>query len=455
MLHSKKKIMKKIVYTLVMSMLVFSTSCEDTLLDLNNPAQLDTESFIVDDTSAQQAVVGIYRAFQDTNVGGAVPIQVLGLYADEFSHTGSFPTYNEYFVNNVTATGNVNNSNIWSSYYAAIFRANSVISSLNSLTGGEVTESVKASSLAEAKALRAYFYFFLVQAYGGVPIPEGLVTQEGSAAGNVPRSSESEVYAYIQKDIEDSLGNLNNNGVYRFSNDALRVLKAKVHMALGEYADAESALEPLIGGYALVDDYSGLFASGTNSEAILKLNYSTDDSNALAFYFYPSAEGGRRESAPTSILVNSFEAGDERLGLVRDPFTAGSVILTKYSDTATGTDQPYIYRYADVLLMYAELLARNNDPNASDYINEVRDRAGVADVVLTSSNYVELIGKERFLELYGEGHRWFDVKRLGLAQDVIESKGLNFNANRLLFPIPQSEINANDLITQDDQNPGY
>ncbi|MCR9229031.1 MAG: RagB/SusD family nutrient uptake outer membrane protein [Flavobacteriaceae bacterium] len=447
--------MKKIVYSITMCLLVFSTGCEDTLLDLNNPAQLDTESFIVDDTSAQQAVVGIYSAFQDTNVGGAVPIQLLGLYADEFSHTGSFPTYNEYFVNNVTATGNVNNSNIWSSYYAAIFRANSVITSLNALTGGEVTESVKTASLAEAKALRAYFYFFLVQAYGGVPIPEGLVTQEGSAAGNVVRSSESEVYAYIQADINDALNNLNDNGVYRFSNDALRVLKAKVHMALAEYGEAEDALEPLIGNYSLVDDYADLYEAGSNSEAIFKLNYSTDDSNSLAFYFYPSAEGGRREVAPTGTLVDGFEAGDERLGLIRDPLDQSAVILTKYSDVATGTDQPNIYRYADVLLMYAELLARNDDPSASNYINEVRDRAGVGDVVLTSSNYVELIGQERFLELYGEGNRWFDVKRLGLAQDVIESKGLNFNANRLLFPIPQSEINANDLITQDDQNPGY
>lgn len=447
--------MKKIIYSLTLSLLVFSAGCEDSLLDLSNPSQLGPDQFITNDATAEQAINGIYSAFQNTNVGGAVPLQVLGLYADEFTHTGSFPTYAEYFVNNVTATGNVNNSNIWGSYYAAIFRSNSVIAALEADTEGNVSSSVRTAAMAEAKALRAYFYFYLVQSFGGVPIPSEIVTQSGSAAGNVPRSSEAEVYAYIQADINDALGNLNNNGVFRFSNDALRVLKAKVHMALGEYGPAEDALEPLIGNYSLVDDYADLFATGGNTEAIFKLNYSPDDSNSLAFYFYPSAEGGRRESAPTQILVNSFETGDERLGLIRDANDPASVILTKYSDTATGTDQPYIYRYADVLLMYAELLARNNDATASDYINDVRERAGLGDVVLTSANVVDVIAQERFVELYGEGHRWFDAKRLGVAQEVIEGKGLNFNANRLVLPIPQSEIDANDEITQADQNTGY
>ncbi|WP_285651985.1 RagB/SusD family nutrient uptake outer membrane protein [Allomuricauda sp. NBRC 101325] len=447
--------MKKIIYSLTLSLLVFATGCEDSLLDLSNPGQLGTADFIVDDTTADQAVVGIYSAFQNTNIGGAVPIQVSGLYADELTHTGSFPTYTEYNVNNISATGNTNNTNIWGSFYAGIFRANSVISALDALVEGEVSDAVKSASIAEARALRAYFYFFLVQAYGGVPIPEGLVTQEGSAAGNVARSSESAVYAYIQADIDAALGNLADNGLYRFSNDAARVLKAKVHMAMGEYAAAQTALEPLIGSYTLVDDYADLFVPGANTEAIFKLNYSTDDSNALAFYFYPSAEGGRRETAPSASLVESFEAGDARLGLIRDPEDETARILTKYSDVSTGTDQPNIYRYADVLLMYAELLARSNDPTASTYINEVRSRANVGDVALTSGNFVDLIGQERLLELYGEGQRWFDVKRLGLAQEVIESKGISYNDNRLLWPIPQTEINANESITQADQNPGY
>lgn len=447
--------MKKILYSLTLSLLVFGTGCEDTLLDLENPDQLGTDQYIIDDQTAEQAVVGIYSAFQSTNIGGAVPIQVTGLYADELSHTGSFPTYTEFFLNNVTATGNTNNTNIWESIYAAIFRANSVIYALENLTEGEVSSDVSAASIAEAKALRAYFYFYLVRAYGGVPIPDTLVTQVGSAAGNVARASESEVYAYIQADIDAALGKLVDNGVYRFSNDALRVLKAKVHMELGEYTEAQDALEPLIGNYALLDNYEDLFVSGDNSEAIFRLNYSADDSNALAFYFYPSADGGRRETAPTLSLASSFEDDDTRISMIENPTDASSIILTKYSDVSTGTDQPYIYRYADVLLMYAELLARDDDASASDYINEVRSRANLDDVVLTSANVVDVIAQERLWELYGEGHRWFDVKRLGLAQEVIESKGLTYNANRLVWPIPQDEIDANESMTQADQNPGY
>src|SRR5690606_24137011 len=159
---------------------------------------------------------------------------------------------------------------------------------------------------------------------------------------------------------------------------------AKVHMTLGEYPEAQEALEPLIGEYTLVDDYAALFLPGNNSEAIFKLNYSTDDSNALAFYFYPSAQGGRREVAPSVDFAASFEADDERIDLIMNPTDPSTIQLTKYSDVATGTDQPNVYRYADVLLMYAELLARDNDPMASDYINMVRFRANVGDVALNS-----------------------------------------------------------------------
>jgi hypothetical protein len=89
----------------------------------------------------------------------------------------------------------------------------------------------------------------------------------------------------------------------------------------------------------------------------------------------------------------------------------------------------------------------------------VRNRAGLDDVTLTSDNWEDIILKERRLELYAEGERWLDVKRFGVAEEVISSKPsvtfANVRNKYLLWPIPQNEIDANEQISPADQNPGY
>ena len=234
-------------------------------------------------------------------------------------------------------------------------------------------------------------------------------------------------------------------------------MKAKVLLYQGKYPQAESTLQPLIGKYSLAPNYEDLYVVGGDTpESIFRIDYSPSDSNSLAFFFYPSPNG-RREVAPSAAFLAAFDAADERINMIENNTDFSTAYLNKYSDNANGADIPYIYRYADVLLMYAEVLARRDAPEASDYINEVRARAGagLAPVTLNSGNVVTLIANERRFEFYGEGDRWDDVKRLGLAQQVIESKGITYNANRVLWPIPQSEIDANNELSQADQNPGY
>lgn len=137
--------------------------------------------------------------------------------------------------------------------------------------------------------------------------------------------------------------------------------------------------------------------------------------------------------------------------------------INKWRNFQEGSDQNYIiYRLADVLLLKAEALNELGDlAGAAALVNQIRARVNLP--AITASNQAEMrlaIEKERRLELAFEGHRWYDLKRTGRAIEVINNvKGENdiplgyqLNENRLLWPIPQAELDKNTKLTQ---NPGY
>ena len=454
-LTSKKIRMRNYLYIYVLLATLIFTGCDDEL-QVSDPTTIGTDQFITDLATAQQAMDGVYDAMQSVYVQGAYPIMSLGLYADEFSHSGSYTLFDEMVLNNVPAT-NLAVTYFWSYRYIVIFRANSVINATQALA--DVDEAARNSIIAEAKGIRALMYFDLVRMFGGVPLPseDDLVSNNGAASANVARSTEAEVYQYILNDISDAQGEILENDVYHFSDDALNVLLAEVQMTLGNYEEATAALENIIGSYSLVESYDAVFTSSSNTEEIFRIRYSTDDSNNLAFYFYPSALGGRREVAPEASFLEAFEDGDQRINLVTNSDDFSSSYISKYSNVSTGTDQPYVYRYAEVELLYAELLARSGDfDGASDYLNNVRNRAGLGDLSLTSENYIDLLSQERRIELFAEGKRWYDAVRLDILDEVVANKSSSsLNENRILWPIPQDEINANQALSQEDQNPGY
>ena len=441
--------MKKYIFVLAAIVGLLSTSCEEEI-DLKNPAALGLETYITDAASAQLAVNGVYSAMQTGFYTGEYSVSFQGLYADNFDHSGSFPTFTEFMVNNILAE-NINLNNYYRDHYRAIVRATNVINKVP--TVASISSADKTNLTSEARALRAMAYFDLVRVFGAVPIVSQ--TQGLDDAEDFPRSSVADVYALIQADLAAANGNVTTTDLFRMNNNAIRVLKAKVHLYLGQYTQAQTELAPLIGTYSLVSNYSSLWANGSNSEAIFRINNNAEDGNNLAFFMLPSPQG-RREVAPSTALVNAFEAGDQRINMIVNPTNISSRYLNKYTNV-DGSDQPYVFRYADVLLMYAEVLARANNGTAVNFLNQVRNRAGLGNFTGTFDNttVVNVISQARRVEFYGEGDRWNDVKRLGLAQSVITGKGLTYAARLDLWPIPQDEIDANDGITQADQNPGY
>ena len=117
-----------------------------------------------------------------------------------------------------------------------------------------------------------------------------------------------------------------------------------------------------------------------------------------------------------------------------------------------------VYRYADVLLMKAEALNEQGlTDEACTPLNIVRTRAGLPSIGKgrTQEEMRELIIHERRMELAFEGHRWFDLVRIDdgdYAIEFLQSIGKSVTRERLLLPIPQTEIDSNSAMTQ---NPGY
>ncbi|MDO6674857.1 RagB/SusD family nutrient uptake outer membrane protein [Tenacibaculum sp. 1_MG-2023] len=450
-----KKIFLKSTYIVLMALMIIS--CDDKL-NITDPTALGVDEFITDYASAKTALAQCYNEIQTNTAGTNEPVIVeyrmlTGLYSGELRHVGSFPSYKEAEINNYLVN-NVNVSRIFAQHYRFINRATVIIRVIESISN--ISNSEKEEILAEAHAIRAFGYSRLVRLFGGLPLVEKVFALDGPDAKNTPKSSEAEVYQYILNEISLAKGKISTtNPNTFFTNDALDVLEAETHMYMEKYDLAENVLQGLIGKYTLDPSYANLFVLGNSSSStIFRINYNAADNNNLAFYFTPT---GRLEVGPSQLLLDTFEAGDTRISFIENSNSVNDSFITKYVDNAEGTDLPYIYRYADVLLMYAEVLARKNDPNAATYLNMIRNRAGLPDIgTFDSSNVVDVIARERSSEFFGEGKSWGDIKRLGLAPSVINSKtGVTFTEKQLLWPIPQNELDSNGSISQTDQNPGY
>lgn len=127
--------------------------------------------------------------------------------------------------------------------------------------------------------------------------------------------------------------------------------------------------------------------------------------------------------------------------------------------TQVGNDFP-VLRFADVVLMYAEALGMQGDiAGALEYLNKTRTRAGLPSLTETDvpdrTAFIHALADERGREFALEGHRWFDLKRLGLAVEFFKGMGYSVDSHELIFPIPQDQIeivNNSDILWQ---NPGY
>jgi hypothetical protein len=239
-----------------------------------------------------------------------------------------------------------------------------------------------------------------------------------------------------------------------------------------QYADAVIA-----GGYTLLPEYDHLWDNSVenSSESIFEINCYNWDTGGNWGIFMFAGDDWKKFNTPTNDLVAAFDAEGDVIrknssilflnvtGKWTDQYWPAThyPFINKFRDYS-GAQNFIIYRLADILLLKAEALVELNDlTGAAELVNEVRTRVDLDPIAPSSQDQMRLaIEKERRLELAFEGHRWYDLKRTGRAVAVMNalkdgngnSLGYQLNESKLVWPIPQSERDKNNKLTQ---NPGY
>ena len=375
----------------------------------------------------------------------------------EITWNGTFDTYEDVFDRDLIANNFLARDN-WMRAYNLINIANNVIANI-----GIVDQALQDQALGEALFMRAIMHFELVRIYAlpfeaggtnsqlGVPIilsPTDAIDQ-GTQVG---RSTVAEVYTQVIADLTEAESLMNSrNGAFANRYVAAAMLR-RVYLQQGDYATAVDAANRVItdGGYTLVPDYASAFNNASNSvEDIFAIQqnstFNAGVSNSGLPTFYANLVGVGRDG-DIDILpahLNLYEAGDARLDL----FYTGLDGLPKTGKWAVDGANIPVVRLAEMHLTRAEgnfRLGTSVGADALDDVNLIRARVGLSAL---ASLTVDDILAERRKELAFEGLRLHDLKRT--QQSV---SGSPFNADELVFPIPQREIDVNTNLQQ---NPGY
>ncbi len=436
--------------------LQFFSACEKNL-ELDPFTALDASVGFTTRQDVEAAILGCYSSLQSGNYYGLRIWALSDVYTGTLTHTGTFPSFAQFANRNLLAN-NVELTNMWNTIYAGINRANNVIASAPGVNDAAFNVN---NAVAEARLLRAFHYFNLLSVFGGSPsgFNQGGVgvpifttpTLSAADAAPRPRVSEAETWTQILDDLNFALQNLNaNNGIGRANTNVANAFKARVHLARGEWAEAEAAAAAVISQtrYALVPDFENIFRTKNSSETVWELQFDANNTNAIAFFYYPTAQGGRNEITSSNALRDLHEPGDLRLP-VNVTTTVPLNKTLKYT-SVPGEDNVQIFRLAEMYLIRAEAAARLNKGEAAlEDLNIIRERAGLDPLELEDANeIVDAILRERIIEFAHEGLRWFDVRRTGLLENI----GLT-QPFRALWPIPEREVDTSaGVITQ---NSGY
>lgn len=487
--------MKNLKITYIFIALFVMASCSDDFVDVASNNE-NSEDYFNSEEDYQNALIGAYDLLQATyqNV-------LLGEIASDNTLCGGenandVPGFQQ--IDDMIHTPiNAQLRSLWNWMYAGVNRANYIME-FQDKTDFPGKEGV----LAQARFLRAYYYFELVKWFGDVPFAVDRRIQFGDQF-SIARTPKAEIYTQLEQDLIFAADNLPyvQSETGRITKGAAQALLGKVYLFQDKFIEAGAVLEDLIdnGPYDLLSDYSTMFENDNenNIESVFEVQYTDEEGagfgclqcsegnvavgfNGIRNYNGPLFESGFSFNVPTQEVVDEFEDGDMRLETaILDIETwaadTGATFGTGYEHTGyynrkyisrqgdantgdanlTNPNNYRAIRFADVLLMAAEALNRGNvsDARAQMYLNRVRERAfGNSDnnVSATGATLTDAIYHERRVELVGEGHRFFDLVRTGRAAAEIDG----FEAGKHeVFPIPLIEIQL--AGNQWEQNPGY
>lgn len=474
--------MKKVLSIFILIGLVGFTACEDSEFLNPKPEDRLTRDLALADLNgvAGHVARGYNRFHSNFGYYGQQMMLNPDALADNVDLLNNTGRYVGQLVNAARTTFNI--------YFACYQIINDENIALAALPDVASEDPARATLLeGQAKFARAMAYFDLARVYGyepgrevsgfnlAAPISPQAVFGT-SDISELERATNTEIYTLVKADLQDAINLLPAEGStspYLPSSTAAKALLARVNLYEGSYATAAQLAEEVLAetGATLTDAAGHLasWATAQHPEAIFSLNISgldwgtvTGVNNSLASMTNTndparglnSAQGVIRASVE---LLASYEAGDIRRDLWVNTTGPDNWEARKYNGELGGfREHIVLIRYSEVLLMAAEGRARSgNDAAALTHINNLRTNRGLAASTATGGALTDLIMDERRKELVLEGHRFFDLKRLGMDITKAAAQGgqpLPYADFRVLANLPDNAIANNTNL---EQNPGY
>lgn len=519
--------MKKTIIPILIALAAIFTSCDPARLDIQNENGYSTGLFWQTEKDVEAGVISIYNMFYRQGTWTRnMYTQLNGLADDGVSYAG-WTELNEW-TKFITTNYNFweTNGKMWHEHWVAVFRCNQVLDNIDKVNFADAGH--KEDLRAQAKFFRAFYYYYINALWDNVPI----ILHTSSAADKPATATSDAVMEQIETDLTEAIPYL---PMERDADNTARPTKGAAYALLGKtyanhhkWTEAEKALKWLVEGegaakYDLVANWADNFSNKmeNNKESIFEIHFSLV--NRVGFdqtdnAFDPNAQLGTQieiNQSPAGIGWNNIEARRWVLNDLRKEKTvdgkndirlyytywydnastdfpgkdhkiygndwnadwANRVFIKKYSTDALPiyywNDNNFrVIRYADILLLYAEVLNEVNPsptPMAVECLNRVRNRVKLCNIQESSvydggaivgdkDKFREHLQGERARELALECIRWIDLKRWGINdQNTLDEliardeDFKNFKLNKSIrMPIPQSECDNNPNLKQND-----
>lgn len=502
------------------SLILLGGSCNKDFLDRNPENSVSGEIFWTNQKDVETALAGVYYRLQE-NFLGYERVYLDALTDNAFADPGNTNQSNlgQMTIGGLSPGLGGALANLYGTPYKLIASANYF---LDNVDKAELDEQTVNIYKAEVRFLRAFAYFDLVQSFGGVVVYRNFLTKMEDI--RIPKSSEEEVYAFIHEDLDFAIEHLPPSSYQgHVVRGSAQGIKARVYMTQQNLPAARTLLEEIISDnvFSLADNYEDLFTTtgqakaSVNREIMFATQYLGPNSVhrlrpgaggldiELGWFAlmqpyknlvddYEMKDGKRPEESahydankpyqnrdprlyatvrlPGDVWVNPVtgEEWDETYNTYTGFHTKKWVDLSRVpitTSTATQSDQDYIHlRYADILLMYAEVVNELDGPVDGVYnqLNLVRRRTGVDLPDVDRAKYDskdklrDYIRHERRIEFALEGHRYNDLKRWKIAHTLLPTlknpSGVSyvFREHNYRLPFSITELDNNPQLTQND-----
>lgn len=480
------KILLLIIFVWGLSTIIIS--CEK-FVDVPIPTNAVTgPAVFTSDATAVASLNGLYVTMADASfIQGIYGLSLLtGVASDELDlYSPTVLNVGEYYRNNLS---NQSTAIHWQAYYSYMQTLNSILDGLSKST--LISEPIKKQLEGEAKFLRAFFYFYLVNLYGDVPL---LLTSDWRINSTASRKSKDQVWQQIIQDLKEAQNLLSDKYLQgdaktpyssgseqrvRPTKWAASTLLARAYLYTKDWVNAEAQSTALINSnyFTLLPDLNSVFLKNSR-EAIWQLMSVNPTQSTKEATVYILSNSGFNEGTPSymsSRLLNAFESNDKRNivgNWVNSKLLAGNTryFPYKYKETSpvsNGNPREYfmVLRLAELYLTRGEARAhQNNLSSAIADLDMIRQRAGLPLLAntypgISQTALLDAILHERQVEFFAEGHRWLDLKRTGVVDAIMsittpqKANGMQWQSYKQYWPINYKDLQLDPNLTQ---TPGY